>query len=65
MEIIKDINLKKLEVGDKIYSKVVGIWKKYIRIECAGIDFIVKAQDLQYGYVDNVSKLYKINEQIK
>lgn len=65
MERIRDINLKKIEVGDKVYSKVVGIWKKYIRIECLGMDFIIKAQDLQYGYVENVSKLYKINEQIK
>lgn len=65
MERIRDINLKKLEVGDKIYSKVVGIWRKYIRIECLGMDFIIKAQDLQYGYVEDVSKLYKINEQIK
>ena len=48
MERIRDINLKKLEVGDKVYSKVVGIWRKYIRIECLGMDFIIKAQDLQY-----------------
>ena len=65
MERIRDINLNKIEVGDKVYSKVVGIWKKYIRIECLGMDFIIKAQDLQYGYVEDVSKLYKINEQIK
>lgn len=65
MERIRDINLKKIEVGDKVYSKVVGVWKKYIRIECLGMDFIIKAQDLQYGYVEDVSKLYKINEQIK
>jgi len=30
-----------------------------------GIDFIIKAQDLQYGYIEDVSKIYKINEQIK
>lgn len=30
-----------------------------------GIDFIVKAQDLQYGYIEDVSKMYKINEEIK
>ena len=28
-----------------------------------GIDFIVKAQDLQYGYIEDVSKMYKINEE--
>ena len=41
------------------------MWRKYIRIECVGIDFIVKAQDLQYGYIEDVSKIYKINEQVK
>ena len=65
MERIKEINFKKIVEGDKIYCKVIGIWKKYIRVECVGIDFIIKAQDLQYGFVEDVSKLYKINEQIK
>lgn len=65
MERINEINLKKVQVGDKVFGKVVGIWRKYIRLECLGIDFIIKAQDLQYGYVEDVSKLYKIGEQIK
>lgn len=53
---IKAINIKKVEVGDKIYAKVIGVWKKFIRIECLGTDFVVKAQDLQYGYIEDVSK---------
>lgn len=65
MERIQEINLKKLEVGDKVYAKVVGVWRKYIRIEVLGIDFVMQAKDLQYGYVEDVSKIYKINEQIK
>ena len=65
MERIKEINFKRIEVGDKIYSRVVGVWRKFIRIECMGSDFIVKAQDLQYGFIEDVSKIYKINEQIK
>lgn len=65
MERIKEINIKKVEVGDKIYAKVIGVWRKFIRIECLGTDFIVKAQDLQYGYIEDVSKMYKINEEIK
>ena len=65
MERLQEINIKKVEVGDKIYAKVIGVWKKYIRIECLGIDFIMKAQDLQYGYVEDLSKMYKVNEQIK
>ena len=65
MERIKEINLKKLEVGDKIYGKVVGTWKQYIRLECVGLEFVINAKDLQYGYVEDVSKIYKINEQVK
>lgn len=65
MERLKEINIKKVEVGDKIYAKVIGVWKKFIRIECLGIDFIMKAQDLQYGYIEDVSKRYKVNETIK
>ena len=57
--------IKKVQVGDKIYGKIVGVWKKFIRIEVMGIDFIVKAQDLQYGYVEDVSKMYKVNDKIK
>ena len=62
---LQEINIKKVEVGDIIYAKIIGVWKKYIRIECLGMDFIIKAQDLQYGYIDDVSKTYKVNEQIK
>lgn len=65
MQRLKEINMKKVEVGDKIYGKVIGVWRKFLRIECLGMDFILKAQDLQYGYIDDVSKKYKINEQIK
>ena len=65
MQRLQEINIKKVEVGDKVYGKIIGVWKKYIRIECIGLDFIIKAQDLLYGYVEDVSKLYKVNEQIK
>ena len=65
MERIREINIKKLETGDKLYARIIGVWRKYIRIECVGIDFIVKAQDLQYGYIEDVSKMYKVNEEIK
>ena len=65
LERLQEINIKKVEIGDKIYGKIIGVWRKYIRIECLGMDFIMKAQDLQYGYIEDVSKMYKVNEQIK
>ena len=65
MQRLKEINLRRLQVGNKIYGKVIGVWKKYIRLECVGIDFLINAKNLQYGYIEDVSKKYKINEQIK
>ncbi len=65
MERLQEINIKRVEIGDKVYGKIIGVWKKYIRIEVLGTDFIMKAQDLQYGYVEDVSKIYSVNEQIK
>ena len=65
MERLKEINIRKIEIGDRVYAKVIGIWRKFIRIECLGMDFVIKAQDLQYGYIEDVSKMYKINEEIK
>ena len=65
MDRIKEINIKKIEVGDKIYGKVIGVWKKYIRIECLGMDFIMQAKDLNYGYIEDVSKTYKVNDEIR
>lgn len=65
MKKLQEINLKKVEVGDKIYGKIIGVWKKYIRMECLEMNFVIKAQDLQYGYIEDISKVYKVNEQIK
>ena len=62
---IRDINFKKLVVGDIVEATVIGVWHKFIRLECLGFDFIFQAQDLQYGFIDGVSKLYKINDKIK
>lgn len=65
MERLKEINIKKIEKDDVIYGKIVGIWKKYVRIEVLGMDFIFNAKDMRYGYTEDLSKIYKINEQIK
>ena len=65
MERLKEINIKKLEVGDKTYAKVIGVWKKFIRLECIGMDFVIDAQNLQYGYIEDVSKKYKVNDEIR
>lgn len=65
MEKLKQINIKRIDVGDKVYGNIIGVWKKYIRLEVLGMDFVIVAKDLQYGYIEDVSKIYKINEQLK
>ena len=65
MNRLLEINYKKIESGDKVYGKVVGIWKKSLRVEVLGVDFVLTAQDLNYGFIEDISQKYIINEQIK
>ncbi len=65
MERIKDMQLKKYQVGDVVYAKVISVWNKYITVECLGIDIKLKISDLEYGYVANLNSLYQVGDKIK
>ena len=65
MEKIRKIELKKYEVGDVVYAKVISVFNKYLIIECLGIDIKMQAFDLEYGYVANLNNLYQIGDKIK
>ena len=65
MERIKEIQLKKYQVGDVVYAKVISVFSKYIVIECLGLDIKLKISDLEYGYVANLGKLYQVGDKIK
>ena len=65
MELIQRIQLKKYEVGDKVYAKIISVYPKFINVECLGIDIKLKVEDLEYGYVENLSKLYQVGDKIK
>jgi len=65
MERIKEIQLKKYQVGDVVYAKVISVLSKYIVIECLGLDIKLKISDLEYGYVANLGKLYQVGDKIK
>lgn len=65
MDRIKNIQLKKYEVGDIVYAKIISVWSKYIMVECLGIDIKLKISDLEYGYVGNLNNLYQIGDKIK
>lgn len=65
MELIQKIQLKKYETGDKVYAKIISVYPKFINVECLGVDIKLKVEDLEYGYVENLSKLYQVGDKIK
>lgn len=65
MDLIQKIQMKKYEVGDKAYAKIISVYPKYINVECLGTDIKLKIEDLEYGYVDNLNKLYQVGDKIK
>lgn len=65
MEQIKKLQLKKYSKGEKIFARIISVFPKYIEIECLGIDIMLKAEDLEYGYVSNLSNLYQVGDKIK
>ena len=65
METIRKIQLKKYEKGDKVYAKIMSVSQKYLDIECLGVDIRLKAEDLEYGYIANLTKQYQVGDKIK
>lgn len=65
METIRKIQLKKYGKNDKVFARVISVASKFIDIECLGIDIRLKAEELEYGYVSDLSKIYQIGDKIK
>ncbi len=65
LEKIRKIELKKYEKQDKVFARVISVFSKYIDIECLGVDIRLKPEDLEYGYISNLSKLYQVGDKIK
>lgn len=65
LEKIRKIELKKYEKQDKVFARVISVFPKYIDIECLGVDIKLKPEDLEYGYISNLSKLYQVGDKIK
>lgn len=65
MDRIKDVQLKKYQEGDTVYSKIIMVSPKFITVECLGIDVKLRISDLEYGYVANLSNLYQVGDKIK
>ena len=65
MNLIKNIQLKKYEAGDTVYAKVISVINRFVIVECLGVDIKLKIEDLEYGYVSNLNKLYQVGDKIK
>lgn len=65
MEQIRRIQLKKYSKGDKIFARIISVFPKFIDIECLGVDIRLKAEDLEYGYISNLGRLYQIGDKLK
>lgn len=65
MDMLQKIQLKRYAVGDKIFCKVIMVYPKFIEVECLGKDLKLKAEDLEYGYVANLSNIYQVGDKIK
>lgn len=65
MEAIKKMQLKKYVKDDKVFARVISVFPKFIDIECLGADIRLKAEELEYGYVSNLSNLYQVGDKIK
>lgn len=65
MDRIRNIELKKYEVGDIVYAKIISVLSKFIIVECLGVDIKLKISDLEYGYISNLNKLYQVGDKIK
>lgn len=65
LEKIRKIELKKYEKQDKVFARVISVFPKYIEIECLGVDIRLKPEDLEYGYIANLTKNYQVGDKIK
>lgn len=65
LEKIRKIELKKYEKQDKVFARVISVFSKYIDIECLGVDIRLKPEDLEYGYIANLTKNYQVGDKIK
>lgn len=65
MELLQKIQFKKYTVGDKVYSKVISVYPKFIDVECLGKDVRLRAGDLEYGFIANLSNNYQVGDKIK
>ena len=65
LEKIREIELKKYEKQDKVFARVISVFSKYIDIECLGVDIRLKPEDLEYGYIANLTKNYQVGDKIK
>ncbi|MCR3758465.1 S1 RNA-binding domain-containing protein [Clostridium felsineum] len=65
MELRKSLELKKHKVGDKISVRVTSVGRENCRVDCYGIETKVPINEIDYGYIDDISKFVKIGTKLQ
>lgn len=65
MEQIRKNQMKRYEKGEKVFAKIISVFPKYVDIECLGTDIRLKPEELEYGYISNLTSLYQVGDKIK
>ena len=65
MEIKQKIEFPKYEKGDIIQAIVISVGIKDIKVNCLGKDLNLRIDDLDYGYIQDISNSYNVGDIIK
>lgn len=64
MELRKNIELVNHKIGERVRVRVTGIGKKNCIVDCYGIESKVPINEIDYGYIDDVSKYVQIGDKV-
>lgn len=62
MELRKSIELIKHKIGEKVQVRVTGIGKNNCIVDCYGLESSVPINEIDYGYIDDISKCVQIGD---
>ena len=65
MEIKQKIEFTKYGKDDIVEASVISIGVKHIKVNCLGKDLNLRIDDLDYGFIQDVSEFYSVGDTIK
>lgn len=64
MELRKNIELRKHNIGDKVFVRITSVGRKSCVADCYGIECNVPISEIDYGYIDDISKHVKVGDKV-